>query len=62
MLITSTHLSTYSYFIDPSIIPLLPKWIADRVVPYQQSSEFGRAFMHLTRFFRVKAAATASAT
>lgn len=35
-------------------MPLLPKWIADRVVPYAQSAEFGKAFVHLTRFFREK--------
>jgi chromosome transmission fidelity protein 1 len=49
------------YFTDPSILPLLPKWIADRVVPYQQSAEFGAAFVHLSRFFRGKTT-TASAT
>jgi len=43
------------YFTDPSILPLLPKWIADRVVPYQQSLDFGRAFVHLSQFFRGKA-------
>ncbi len=48
------------YFSDPSIQPLLPKWIADRVVPYQQSADFGRAFVHLSRFFRGKAAAVAA--
>ncbi len=44
-------------------MPLLPKWIADRFVPYAQSAEFGKAFVHLSRFFREKnAAATAAAT
>jgi hypothetical protein len=41
-------------------MPLLPKWIADRVVPYAQSGEFGKAFVHLSRFFREKNAATAT--
>jgi hypothetical protein len=43
-------------------MPLLPKWIADRLVPYAQSAEFGKAFVHLSRFFREKnAGATAAA-
>lgn len=42
-------------------MPLLPKWIADRVVPYAQSSDFGKAFVHLSRFFREKNAASAAA-
>lgn len=49
------------YFTDPSIMPLLPKWIADRVVPHAQSAEFGKAFVHLSRFFRGNNAAGAGA-
>lgn len=42
-------------------MPLLPKWIANRVVPPVQSAEFGKAFVHLSRFFREKNAAVAAA-
>ena len=42
-------------------MPLLPKWIANRVVPHAQSAEFGKAFVHLSRFFRGNNAAGAGA-
>jgi len=42
------------YFADPSIVSLLPKWIADRIVPYNHSQNFGRAFVQLSRFFKDK--------
>eukprot|EP00624_Nannochloropsis_granulata_P000265 evm.model.NODE_10932_length_14799_cov_18.808027.7 len=43
------------YFMDPSILPLLPNWIADRVVPHQQSLDFRQVFVHLSQFVRNKA-------
>ncbi|GAB5036393.1 atp-dependent rna helicase ddx11-like protein 8-like [Nannochloropsis oceanica] len=43
------------YIMDPSIFPLLPKWIADRVVPHQQSLDFRQVFVHLSQFVRNKA-------
>jgi hypothetical protein len=45
------------YSSDPAIIPLLPGWIAGRVVPHERASDFGKAFVELSSFFRARMAA-----